>query len=93
MLSSFFFSHVSWCKREGGGERKRKQREDTWRTWSSVSSASVRGLLATFLRTISFPGRGGGGGEVLEVYTSVSKTSPSSIVGILNCIAAMVVNM
>jgi len=30
-------------------------------------------------------------GEVLEVYTSVSKTSPSSIVGILNCIVAMVV--
>lgn len=67
MLSSFFFSHVSWCKREGGGERKRKQREDTWRTWSSVSSASVRGLLATFLRTISFPGEeeeGGGAGSI-----------------------------
>ena len=59
---------------------------------------SVRGLLATFLRTISFTGRGGGGegegeGEVLEVYTSVSKTSPSSIVGIFHCIAAIVVNM
>ena len=47
---------------------------------------------------LALPGEEGGGegegeGEVLEVYTSVSKTSPSSIVGIFHCIAAIVVNM
>ena len=31
--------------------------------------------------------------ETLEVYTSVSKASPSSIVGILNCTVAMVVSL